>query len=229
MLMSSISLGIGGEGKRSAGYPSPVWMAGLLFLLAAGWSCKGRAGQGPVVAGGQGQPDTGTHEHRTGRAQEHSSTGVPGQAFAGIKYENGTDKARALTLPDGSQAWMSPHTVITLSRVFGKGAREAELDGKAMFEVHGEPGRPFLLHTRNLVIEALEARFRVDAYRNTAGEEVDLLSGKLRVTKSYHSDTDNEPELLAPGEMVMINRDIDLMEKEKMDSATWRALYGKRQ
>jgi hypothetical protein len=38
------------------------------------------------------------------------------------------------------------------------------------------------------------------------------------VIKSYHSDSDNEPVVLHSGEMVMINTDIDLMEKEKLDS-----------
>ena len=38
------------------------------------------------------------------------------------------------------------------------------------------------------------------------------------MVKSYHSDTDNEPEILAAGEMVMINREIDLMEKEKLSA-----------
>ena len=60
------------------------------------------------------------------------------------------------------------------------------------------------------------ARFAVEAVRKQPGEEADLLDGKLRVTKSYHSDTDNEPEVLGAGDMVMINREIDLMEKEKM-------------
>jgi hypothetical protein len=61
-----------------------------------------------------------------------------------------------------------------------------------------------------------DARFVVEAMRKQPGEESDLLDGKLRVTKSYHSDTDNEPEVLGAGDMVMINREIDLMEKEKM-------------
>jgi transmembrane sensor len=59
-------------------------------------------------------------------------------------------------------------------------------------------------------------RFVVDAVRKRPGEEVDLLDGRLRVTKSYHSDTDSLPEELTAGDMVMINREIDLMEKEKM-------------
>jgi transmembrane sensor len=50
------------------------------------------------------------------------------------------------------------------------------------------------------------------------------LSGKLNVKKSYHSDTDNEPEIVETGQMVMINRDIDLMEKEKLDSAELKVL-----
>ena len=61
-----------------------------------------------------------------------------------------------------------------------------------------------------------KVRFAVDAVRKRPGEEVDLLDGRLRVTKSYHSDTDSLPEELAAGDMVMINREIDLMEKEKM-------------
>jgi transmembrane sensor len=61
-----------------------------------------------------------------------------------------------------------------------------------------------------------KVRFAVDAVRKRPGEEVDLLDGRLRVTKSYHSDTDSLPEELTAGDMVMINREIDLMEKEKM-------------
>ena len=93
--------------------------------------------------------------------------------------------------------------------------------------------KPFVVHTGNLIIEVLDtngpgrsgangsgaggwgSRFAVDAVRKRAGEEVDLLGGRLRVTKSYHSDTDSLPEELTAGDMVMINREIDLMEKEK--------------
>ena len=71
------------------------------------------------------------------------------------------------------------------------------------------------------MIEVLEggSRFHVAADRSKPGEEVDLLKGKLKAKKSYHSTTDNEPETLVGGEMVMINQDIDLMEKEKLSPA----------
>jgi transmembrane sensor len=142
------------------------------------------------------------------------------QPAADITYENGTGKARTIRLPDGSSVVMSIHTVIRISRQFNQSGRELDLDGEALFTVDGDGGKAFIVHTRNLQIEVLGAgtRFRVDAFQKNAGEEADLLEGKLKVIKSYHSDTDNEPETITSGEMVMINRDIDLMEKEKLDS-----------
>jgi ferric-dicitrate binding protein FerR (iron transport regulator) len=122
-------------------------------------------------------------------------------------------------------------TVITVAKGFGKESRDVDIDGRGMFFVRtpGDTGsRPFVVHTGNLIIEVLDstgagggdgrdARFAVDAVRKQAGEETDLLDGKLRVSKSYHSDTDSLPEDLTAGDMVMINREIDLMEKEKMN------------
>jgi ferric-dicitrate binding protein FerR (iron transport regulator) len=124
-------------------------------------------------------------------------------------------------LPDGSQLVVLPGTTVSLAKGFGKDNREIEVDGEVMVEVSGAVARPFVVHTRDLVIEVLEpaSRFHIEASRSKPGEEADLLEGRLRVTKSYHSDTDNEPEVLAGGDMVMINRDIDLMEKEKLSPA----------
>ena len=98
------------------------------------------------------------------------------------------------------------------------------LDGEAWFDASAKANWPMVIHTRDLVIEILGTRFKIDAYRNKPGEEVDVLSGSLRVRKSYHSDTDNEPETLKDGEMVMINHDIDLMEKEALSPAELQKL-----
>jgi hypothetical protein len=71
-----------------------------------------------------------------------------------------------------------------------------------------------------MVVEILRAgKFRAEAFRARPGEQIDLLLGNARVKKSYHSDTDSTAEVLGPGEMVMINRDIDLLEKENMTMA----------
>ncbi len=137
----------------------------------------------------------------------------------GVSYSNGTAGQQMVSLPDGSHVAISSGTTIVPSKGFGKEGRKVEIDGEGMFEVVESGGMPFVVHTGNLVIEVLDttgASFAVDAVRKRPGEEVDLLGGRLRVSKSYHSDTDSLPEELTAGDMVMINREIDLMEKEKM-------------
>ena len=137
----------------------------------------------------------------------------------GTRYANGSADPHEVKLPDGSHVVLRPGTQVFVAKGFGVSNRELELDGEAIFEVIGSAAKPFVVHTRNLEIVVLGTRFHVDAFRKNAGEQVDLVEGRLRVKKSYHSDTDNEPEVLEAGEMVMINRDIDLMEKEKMSPA----------
>jgi transmembrane sensor len=63
--------------------------------------------------------------------------------------------------------------------------------------------------------------------RSRPGEEVDLLTGRLTIRKSYHSDLDSASEELGSGDMLMINREIDLMEKEKMNADELEKVKGK--
>ncbi len=78
-----------------------------------------------------------------------------------------------------------------------------------------------------MTVISTAADFKVDAFSGSPGAEVDLLSGELKVAKSYQSKTDNEQTKLIGGEMVMINTDIDLMEKEKFDSTELNDWIGK--
>jgi transmembrane sensor len=143
---------------------------------------------------------------------------------SGTRYVNNAGGRQTVNLPDGSRVVLMDGTTIIVSKGFGKEDRDVEIDGQGLFVVRASGGmgdmgaRPFMVHTGNLLIQVggWGARFAVEAVRKQPGEEADLLDGKLRVTKSYHSDTDNEPEELGAGDMVMINREIDLMEKEKM-------------
>jgi transmembrane sensor len=153
-------------------------------------------------------------------------TGEATQLHEGAGYHVGKGAGQTFRLPDGTIIVASPETTISLSKGFGKEDRKIELDGEARFDVAAKPGFPMVIRTRDLVIEVLGTRFKVNAYRDKPGEEVDVLSGSLRVRKSYHSDTDNEPEVLKDGEMVMINHDIDLMEKEALSPAELEKLRG---
>jgi len=154
------------------------------------------------------------------------SNGVLGE---GANFHVGAGYPRSFRLPDGSMVRVFPNTTVSVAKGFGKDNRDVDIDGEVFLEVTGAGTKPFIVHTRDLVLEVMEgsARFHVAADRSKPGEEADLLEGRLKASKSYHSDTDNEPEELAGGEMVMINRDIDLMEREKLSPAELDKLKAK--
>lgn len=93
------------------------------------------------------------------------------------------------------------------------------LDGDAMFE----GAMPFIVRTRNLVLR-VDGSVRVSAFSRDEGESAEVLSGAVRADKAYASP-DHETDTLRFGDMIMINRSIDLMEKETYDTAelhTWK-------
>ncbi len=142
-------------------------------------------------------------------------------------YQNAGRKQMPLRLPDGSELVMKDSTLIRLFSGFNGSNRKIFLQGRAMFTVHPDSARPFIIHTgalRCMVMDTSVAIFTIAAEDslNKGGEEVLLLTGTLRVMKSYPSKMDNEPILLRSGEMMMINKGIDLMETEKLDSAEWK-------
>jgi ferric-dicitrate binding protein FerR (iron transport regulator) len=132
------------------------------------------------------------------------------------QYHVGAGSGRLFSLPYGGTVFLKSNSTIGLAKGFNKDNREISLDGEALFEL-STVGAPVILKTKDLVMEVSVGVFRVDGCGSKAGEEVDLLEGQMRVRKSYPSATDSTTEVLGPGEMVMINRDIDLMEKEKMN------------
>lgn len=89
-------------------------------------------------------------------------------------------------------------------------------DGDMIFEIHRKD-LPFVVNTRILQLTVLKAGvFRVEAYHKDNGEKVDVLEGVVRAKKRYESQFP-EPDTVRKAEMVMINDQIDLMEKEKED------------
>lgn len=100
--------------------------------------------------------------------------------------------------------------------------RELRVDGDFFIRVPDAP-QPLIVRSRLLVLTVTgKTAFRITAYAREAGEQVEVLYGHIKAHKSYPSNY-AEPDLLTDGQMTMINRDIDLMEKETTDVAALRA------
>ncbi len=150
----------------------------------------------------------------------HHPSIIPVTACQVVKA--GPHDRKKLALPDGSSVTLFPNTGLKLSCHFKDSARTVSLDGEAFFEVKPDPASPFIVISKDLFVSAAGGVFHFQGYSAEAGEQLELLRGSATVRKTYTS-VDSAAEILHAGEMVMINRSIDLMEKESFDTAALSA------
>jgi len=127
--------------------------------------------------------------------------------------------ARYLQLPDGTEAFFRGDSTVKPTAGF---PHEIVVDGDVLFLVP-QSTRLLTLRSRLLVLSVTgRTALRMTAYSKEAGEQVEVLYGNVTARKNYDSPY-KEPDILTGGQMTMINRDIDLMEKETTDAAQLRA------
>lgn len=148
-------------------------------------------------------------------AGRHTTPSVllePGQRYT--MYQCPYGKRKAVTLADSTVVLLNSRSRLYVPAGFPQARREVILDGEAFFNVRQALPQEFTLHTDKLNITSPSGNFRIRSLEKQSGATMYLLAGKANVGKSYHSDTDNERENLSAGEMILANKDIDLMEKE---------------
>ena len=121
-------------------------------------------------------------------------------------------------LADGTIASFAADTRIEPAQGFPL-RRDITLTGKALLEVP-VARTPLIVRTRLMHLEVIRpSTLLVTARWRQSGEEVEVLKGEVIVTKNYPS-SDRRPDDLRAGQMAMVNRTIDLMEKEPLGAAS---------
>lgn len=91
---------------------------------------------------------------------------------------------------------------------------------------------PFRINTALMHIDVLELPLlvQIDAFDDQAGQSLEVYSGALKVGKSYDSPFP-DIDTLHTGDLYMINKGIDLSEKERLDDLSilhwWKETYSK--
>ena len=106
-----------------------------------------------------------------------------------------------MTLQDGTEAWLSPRSVIKIPNRFSKGERSVELDGEGFFAVTKDAERPFIVKTKKYDIKVLGTRFNVFAYSESNRFETNLVEGSVQV---FNNRRPEENVLLKPNEMAAL-------------------------
>lgn len=87
----------------------------------------------------------------------------------------------SMTLPDGTEVWLSPRTVLQIPDKFNKKNRSVKLDGEGYFSVVKNEKIPFIVEAKQHQVKVLGTRFNLFAYSESSRFETDLLSGKIEL------------------------------------------------
>lgn len=93
------------------------------------------------------------------------------------------EKAEVL-LPDGSNVWINSGSTLTYDKYFNGKERSVYLQGEAYFEVSKNKKRPFIVHTKQMEVQALGTSFNVRSYDADSLATAILLEGKVKVSAS---------------------------------------------
>lgn len=125
-------------------------------------------------------------------------------------YTGVAGERKQFSLTDGTTVILNGHSRLIVPDDFSS-THTVLLDGEAYFDAPGA-----LIVKTNILVMTTQpsAAFKIRCFELQQGATAYLVRGKVQVTKSYHSATDNQPEVLGDGGMVLANKEIDLMEKE---------------
>lgn len=129
---------------------------------------------------------------------------VPAEEITYTTIEVPKGQRICMTLEDGTEAWLSPRSVLRIPNNFNEKNRFVELNGEGYFAVVKNEKKPFIVQTSQHNVKVLGTRFNVFAYSESNRFETDLLEGKVEI-----SGHDSEKHLiLAPGEKVSLENNL---------------------
>jgi transmembrane sensor len=139
------------------------------------------------------------------------------EAFRAITYASVTTSDSVQTtvvLPDGTRVWLNYGSELQYSRRF-KANRTLQLNGEAYFEVAHDSLHPFVVHANNASVRVLGTKFNVEAYANTAIDDVTVTEGRV----SYGAG--QETVKLIAGDKGLFSKETGAVQKTINDDANF--------
>jgi ferric-dicitrate binding protein FerR (iron transport regulator) len=110
-----------------------------------------------------------------------------------------------VSLPDGSVVKLNAGTRIEYPESFGKGDRKVKLAGEAFFNVTRDTLHPFVIETEHASVEVLGTSFNVSAYPDAKIVEVQVETGKVKLTQFSKDNKKANSAILPAGEHGWLN------------------------
>ena len=158
-------------------------------------------------------------------AQNNTYTG---NAIAYNKIATPRGGQYQVDLADGTKVWLNAASTLKFPVTFSKAQRVVELTGEAYFEVNPEPVAgnrkvriPFLVKTRNQLVEVLGTHFNVNAYDDEPDIKTTLLKGSVKVVQSAA----RQSVLLKPGQQSAVAGNIAVADVDASQAIEWQKGY----
>ncbi|WP_316791962.1 FecR family protein [Pedobacter frigoris] len=130
----------------------------------------------------------------------------------------------AITLPDGTKAWLNAASKINFPSRFSGNTREVSLTGEAYFEVAKDKKHPFIVKTKGQEITVLGTHFNVNAYPEDGYTNTTLLEGLVHVVVGSGSSA--REVVLKPGQRAASKgTDIRVDDVDADEAVAWKEGY----
>lgn len=127
-----------------------------------------------------------------------------------------TGEGKKIRLPDNTEVWLSPSSLLEYPASFNGSLREVKLSGEAFFEVSHDAKHPFIIHSGNIETKVLGTSFNIQAYTSQEEINVTVITGKVNVS---NRDKVENVELVA-NQRAVFHRKSTLLVKENVDTVS---------
>jgi len=116
-----------------------------------------------------------------------------------------------IILPDGSKVWLNAASSLRFPTAFTGKERDVQLTGEAYFEIAQNPGQPFKVNVKGMMVQVLGTHFNIMAYDDEMNIQTTLLEGAVKVNKG------TQAVQLKPGQQAQLNAKGSMSVNENVD------------
>lgn len=121
-------------------------------------------------------------------------------------------------LADGTRIWLNADSRLRYPSVFEGEVREVELEGEAYFDVANDTARPFLVRTKQAVVQVFGTEFNVKAYPDDEEERMTLVEGSIGLRRGERT------YMLRPDEQAIVKtgKEVKVKAVDARKQGLWR-------
>lgn len=153
---------------------------------------------------------------------------VPGKAADPLKY-NTLEAPRGgqyqITLVDGTRVWLNAASTLKYPSQFAGKERKIELTGEAYFEVAKSKTKPFVVVSKDQVVQVLGTHFNINTYEDEASIKTTLVEGSVKVFRKTNNISGEFRILKAGQQSVLKAETFHVKEVDTEEVIAWKNGY----